>query len=198
MATITLAKALKYRKELKKELISLHYTQNLELNYKKDDEKKIIAAFKGKAGDNPKTLFQDYLDKVVLLNVALSALNQAIDEANLKANKSGDSVRGLLNHIEHYKNDLQIYQNLAKTLASYIPVQKEWDPRAFNEKTNELGDYVEVHYETLLDENFDYSEKANNLKKCIKECEDLIDDLNHTIIIDTSKYDPLDKAFEML
>lgn len=174
MAKITLARAFVVRKRLINEIQTLHRTLYSTTAWCRKEESRLI---NGKS-------FKDLLKELQDKRANLVALNTAIDRAN------AESARPILNMIEAEKQNLSLYGAILERVRVFEPVSKEFDSYKFNEKTNQLGDYVTYENQLIVSDGSyedalkEWTELYENKVKEIQDLEDKLSEVNASTLIE--------------
>ena len=117
----------------------------------------------------------------------LIKVNSAIDLANatyIDLPEGPTSGRQLLNTLAAYKNAAEVSNKLSEKVKEFNPVVKDYDSRAFNHQTQQLGAYVSTDWK--LDTNIDFEAKNKDMKIAIRKCELLLDEFNAKAVVELS------------
>lgn len=119
--------------------------------------------------------FMDLLEIYAYLNIVITKANvEKFDENNPLTS----CPKSVLSNIEILTSAKNVAASFENDVANFKPQIKEWDSRAYNKDTSNLGDYVVKKYE-MIDRAADVAAEAACLRKRIQNLEDTLSEMNY-------------------
>ena len=119
--------------------------------------------------------FMDLLEIYAYLNIVITKANVEKFDENNPLTSCPKSVLANIEILTSAKNVAASFEN---DVANFKPQVKEWDSRAYNKDTSNLGDYVVKKYE-MIDRAADVAAEAACLRKRIQNLEDTLSEMNY-------------------
>ena len=119
--------------------------------------------------------FMDLLEIYAYLNIVITKANVEKFDENNPLTSCPKSVLANIEILTSAKNVAASFEN---DVANFKPQIKEWDSRAYNKDTSNLGDYVVKKYE-MIDRAADVAAEAACLRKRIQNLEDTLSEMNY-------------------
>ena len=120
--------------------------------------------------------FMDLLEIYAYLNIVITKANvEKFDENNPLTS----CPKSVLANIEILTSAKNVADSFEYDVVNFKPQIKEWDSRAYNKDTSNLGDYVVKKYE-MIDRAADVAAEAACLRKRIQNLEDTLSEMNYT------------------
>ena len=120
--------------------------------------------------------FMDLLEIYAYLNIVITKANVETFDEN---NPLTSCPKSVLTNIEILTSAKNVAASFEIDVANFKPQIKEWDSRAYNKDTSNLGDYVVKKYE-MIDRAADVAAEAACLRKRIQNLEDTLSEMNYT------------------
>ena len=119
--------------------------------------------------------FMDLLEIYAYLNIVITKANvEKFDENNPLTS----CPKSVLSNIEILTSAKNVADSFEYDVVNFKPQIKEWDSRAYNKDTSNLGDYVVKKYE-MIDRAADVAAEAACLRKRIQNLEDTLSEMNY-------------------
>ena len=119
--------------------------------------------------------FMDLLEIYAYLNIVITKANvEKFDENNPLTS----CPKSVLSNIEILTSAKNVADSFEYDVVNFKPQIKEWDSRAYNKDTSNLGDYVVKKYE-MIDRAADVAAEAACLRKRIQNLEDVLSEMNY-------------------
>lgn len=119
--------------------------------------------------------FMDLLEIYAYLNIVITKANvEKFDENNPLTS----CPKSVLSNIEILTAAKNVADSFEYDVANFKPQIKEWDSRAYNKDTSNLGDYVVKKYK-MIDRATDVAAEAACLRKRIQNLEDSLSEMNY-------------------
>lgn len=119
--------------------------------------------------------FMDLLEIYAYLNIVITKANvEKFDENNPLTS----CPKSVLANIEILTSAKNVADSFEYDVVNFKPQIKEWDSRAYNKDTSNLGDYVVKKYE-MIDRAADVAAEAACLRKRIQNLEDTLSEMNY-------------------
>lgn len=119
--------------------------------------------------------FMDILEIYAYLNTVITKANVETFDEN---NPLTSCPKSVLTNIEILTAAKNVAASFENDVANFKPQIKEWDSRAYNKDTSNLGDYVVKKYK-MIDRAADVAAEAACLRKRIQNLEDTLSEMNY-------------------
>lgn len=127
--------------------------------------------------------FMDLLEIYAYLNTVITKANVETFDEN---NPLTSCPKSVLTNIEILTSAKNVASSFEHDVDNFKPQIKEWDSRAYNKDTSNLGDYVVKKYK-MIERAQDVAAEAACLRKRIQNLEDVLSEMNYVNKVHISK-----------